>query len=407
MKTEREYLTVSQLNGYMRALIDSDPVLAQIGVRGEISNFKRHYASGHLYFSMKDEQSLVKCVMFASAAQRLRFSPKDGDDVLAFGNVSVYPRDGTYQLYVSAMLPAGVGNQYAAFEKLKKKLEAEGLFDRDRKKPIPEYPKTVGLVTSDTGAAVRDLLDILGRRYPCADVILYPALVQGAGAPVSVASGIEYFNASGCADVIIIGRGGGSGEDLSAFNDEMLARTIAASRIPVISAVGHETDFTIADFAADLRAPTPSAAAELCVPDRIQLLRRFRDLYDRASAAAAGKIASAEQRLGLLAKSQVLRSPEKYIELRMNDLSRNEEKMNAAYSGKLHSLEAKLAGVCSGLEAMSPLAVLGRGYGVVSINGSFVSGVSGMNPGDTAIIRMADGSASATITGTEENNEKD
>ena len=281
--------TVTQLNEYVKMLIDSDEVLQTAAVVGEISNFKHHYATGHLYFSLKDDRSVVKCVMFARDASRLRFTPENGMTVTVWGRVSVFPRDGAYQLYVGFMSPLGLGEQLAAFEQLKKKLSDEGLFDQARKRPIPGFPKRIGIVTSQTGAAIRDLQSILERRWPVGHVILYPALVQGAGAPASLCAGIEYFNNRCPVDVIIVGRGGGSGEDLSAFNDEKLARTIASSAIPVISAVGHESDVSISDFVADLRAPTPSAAAELAVPDMSEYSSRINALCDRIRSMVAGK----------------------------------------------------------------------------------------------------------------------
>ena len=262
-----EALTVTALNEYIKTLLDTDDVLAAVAVRGEISNFKNHYQTGHFYFTLKDSGGCIAAVMFRSYASRLKFVPSDGMKAVLFGHVSSYVKSGQYQIYVTDMIPDGAGALYLRFEQLKERLGAEGLFDASRKRPIPKYPERIGVVTSPTGAAIQDILNILGRRFPYAAVTLYPALVQGEGAEASVVAGIEYFNGldkNDAPDVLIIGRGGGSIEDLWAFNGEKLARTIAASRIPVISAVGHETDFTIADLAADLRAPTPSAAKLLC-----------------------------------------------------------------------------------------------------------------------------------------------
>lgn len=268
-------LTVTQLNEYIKRLIDTTPQLSDVYVKGEISNFKNHYSTGHFYFTLKDEGGQLRSVMFKSFASKLRFMPEDGMKVTAHGRISSYVRDGGYQLYCDMIEPEGVGSLYVAYEQLKKKLEYEGLFDASRKKPLPKIPSKVGIITSATGAAIRDMINVCGRRFPFATLVLYPALVQGPEAPAQLISGMNYFNAAKNVDVIIIGRGGGSIEDLWAFNDENLARTVAASAIPVISAVGHETDFTICDFVADRRAPTPSAAAELAVPDTAELKEKY------------------------------------------------------------------------------------------------------------------------------------
>lgn len=392
-------LSVTQLNEYVRMMMEGDPVLSEMTVRGEISNFKAHYATGHLYFSLKDSKSLVKCVMFASSAAGLRFRPDNGMNVVVCGRVSVFPRDGVYQIYASYMMPDGIGEQHLAFEQLKEKLASEGLFDQSRKKNIPKYPASVGIVTSATGAAVRDLLNILGRRYPVADVYLYPALVQGTGAAASICRGIEYFEKRQKVDVIIIGRGGGSGEDLSCFNDETLARTIAAAETPLISAVGHETDFTISDFVADLRAPTPSAAAELAVPDRQELIRRLTNVEKRCATLLRQKTDSLTVLLDSLASSAVLSSPERSIDLRMNEVARLAEKMDAGYQRIIDAGEKVLASCAAGLEAMSPLAVLGRGYAAVSRSDDdrIVTDVSYLEVGDKVTVRMRDGKADARI----------
>jgi len=273
---QKNALTVTQLNEYIKMMFDSQPTLNRLLVRGEISNFVNH-RSGHFYFTLKDENSLIRAVMFKSAAMKLNFQPENGMRVIARGKVSVFPRDGQYQLYADDMELDGIGGLYVAFEQLKNKLAAEGLFDESRKRPLPRFPSKIGIITSPTGAAIRDMINVTGRRYPMAEITIYPALVQGSDAPRSLAAGIRYFNnADKRPDVIIIGRGGGSIEDLWAFNNEQLARFIANSEIPVISAVGHETDFTICDFVADRRAPTPSAAAELAVPDSYELHTRIK-----------------------------------------------------------------------------------------------------------------------------------
>lgn len=389
--------TVTQLNEYVKMLIDSDEVLQTAAVVGEISNFKHHYATGHLYFSLKDDRSVVKCVMFARDASRLRFTPENGMTVTVWGRVSVFPRDGAYQLYVGFMSPLGLGEQLAAFEQLKKKLSDEGLFDQARKRPIPGFPKRIGIVTSQTGAAIRDLQSILERRWPVGHVILYPALVQGAGAPASLCAGIEYFNNRCPVDVIIVGRGGGSGEDLSAFNDEKLARTIASSAIPVISAVGHESDVSISDFVADLRAPTPSAAAELAVPDMSEYSSRINALCDRIRSMVAGKIENCEEMLSALSSSAVLTNPMRFFELREMEFIRLSERLDSSYHSRVAEASAEFSANVAKLEALSPLAVLSRGYGIVEKDGHTLSSVSHVVPGDKINVVMRDGSAEAEI----------
>ncbi|MBQ4160836.1 MAG: exodeoxyribonuclease VII large subunit, partial [Clostridia bacterium] len=284
-------LTVSELNARMKYIIDSVPAFANIWIKGEISNFKLHF-SGHIYMTLKDDGGVLRAVMFKGSAQKLAFVPENGMKVLARGRISVYERDGGYQLYVEEMQPDGLGALHLAFEQLKKRLEEEGLFDQKHKKPIPKFPNTVGVVTAATGAAVRDIINVISRRYPKAKVLLYPALVQGEGAAEDVSRGIAYFNENKCADVLIVGRGGGSIEDLWAFNEEITARAIFASEIPIVSAVGHEVDFTIADFVADLRAPTPSAAAELVVPSALEVKERVSVLVLRALNGMRGKLQS-------------------------------------------------------------------------------------------------------------------
>ncbi len=397
MMTNQQALSVSQLNEYVKMLIDSDELLQTAVVCGEISNFKNHYATGHLYFSLKDEKSAVKCVMFARDAARLRFEPENGMTVTVWGRVSVFPRDGAYQLYAGFMSPLGLGEQHAAFEFLKNKLMNEGLFDSSRKKDIPLFPYKVGVVTSPTGAAVRDILNILHRRWPVAEVEVFPALVQGSGAAKSLCRGIEHFNAKNDTDVIIIGRGGGSGEDLSAFNDETLARTIADSHIPVISAVGHETDISISDFVADLRAPTPSAAAELAVPDMNEYLKRLSSLLGRSKGLISKNIEYNESRLRTLQNSAVLSKPIRYIEARENELLYFEKQIDSAYRQIIAECEAQLSGNIGRLDALNPLSVLSRGYSMVRKNGSVVTGASGLKQGDEITLTFSDGDARAVI----------
>lgn len=397
MSINQQAFSVTQLNEYVKMLIDSDEILQTAAVCGEISNFKNHYATGHLYFTLKDEKSAVKCVMFARDASRLRFQPDNGMTVTIWGRVSVFPRDGAYQLYVGFMSPLGLGDQYTAFEKLKAKLAEEGLFDTSRKKKIPDFPNKIGIVTSPTGAAVRDLLNILGRRWPVAEVELFPALVQGPGAPASVRNGIVYFNRKNDVDVIIIGRGGGSGEDLSAFNDEALARTIAASEIPIISAVGHETDVSISDFVADLRAPTPSAAAELAVPDMSEYIVRLSSLLGRIRGIVSRSIEHGESRLKSLSESAVLSNPVRNIEIRENELVYLARRMDSAYRETVISREAAFTSNVAKLNALSPLAVLTRGYSITEKDSAVITSVKEVVSGDELSIRFADGKIKAVV----------
>lgn len=397
MSINGQAFSVTQLNEYVKMLIDSDEVLQTAAVCGEISNFKNHYATGHLYFTLKDEKSAVKCVMFARDASRLRFEPENGMTVTVWGRVSVFPRDGAYQLYVGFMSPLGPGDQHAAFEKLKAKLAEEGLFDASRKKKIPEFPKRIGVITSPTGAAVRDLLNILGRRWPIAEVELFPALVQGSGAAASLRNGVVYFNRSQRADVIIIGRGGGSGEDLSAFNDEALARAIAASEIPVISAVGHETDVSISDFVADLRAPTPSAAAELAVPDVGEYSIRLTSLLGRIRGIVSRNIEHGETKLKTLSSAAVLSNPIRNIEIRENELMYLARRLDASYREKILSDDALFTSCVAKLNALSPLSVLSRGYSIAEKDSKIITSSKEVTSGDEISVVFADGKISAVV----------
>ena len=391
--------SVTQLNEYVKALIDSDEILQSVAVCGEISNFKNHYATGHLYFTLKDDKSLIKCVMFARDASRLRFEPQNGMTVSVWGRVSVFPRDGAYQLYAGFMSPIGIGDKHAAFEMLKAKLLEEGLFDADKKKPIPLFPRRIGIVTSPTGAAIRDMVNILGRRWPIADLVLYPALVQGVSAPMSLCDGIEYFNQRNNVDVIIIGRGGGSGEDLDAFNSEMLARTIFESDIPIVSAVGHETDTSISDYVADLRAPTPSAAAELVVPDMSDYALKLSSLLTTVRGIVAKDIENKEKLLGSLSRSKVLTDPVANIEIREDELSYLSQKLDSLYRGTVSEKESVFGKNLAKINALNPLAVLSRGYSIVQKDGTVASSVSELNVGDTVSVRFEDGEIDASVTG--------
>ena len=389
-------LSVGELTRYLKMLVDNDALLSSVSVRGEISNLKYH-SSGHLYFTLKDGDAELSAVMFRSSAQNLRFTAKDGMQVIAFGRVSVYEKGGRCQLYVSAMLDNGIGALQLEYERLRKKLSEEGLFDESKKKKIPQFPSCIGIITSPTGAAVRDMINVTGRRWPSAKILLYPALVQGAQAPESLCAGLDYFNATSCCDVIIIGRGGGSIEDLWAFNDENVVRRVATSDIPTISAVGHETDFTLCDFVADLRAPTPSAAAELATPDRDEIRLRFDELSVRCENAFARCLAIKKERYLNLSKQLYLSSPEGKLVSQKNELEQKRLLLEQAIEKSLSKKRERLSVAAAELNAINPLAVLGRGYSCVQRNGNVVSSVKQISEGETVDIRFADGVAIATV----------
>ena len=390
-------LTVTQVNEYIKMLLDGNSLLSDVMVKGEISNFTNH-RTGHFYFSLKDEGGLIRAVMFKTAAQKLNFLPEDGMKVILRGRISSFVRDGQYQIYVNDIQPDGIGSLYIAFEQLKRRLEAEGLFDPARKKPIPKLPRRVGIVTSPTGAAIRDMINIFGRRFPYTELILYPALVQGPGAAADIARGVRYFNETGSVNVIVVGRGGGSMEDLWAFNDESLARTVAASRIPVISAVGHETDFTICDFAADLRAPTPSAAAELAVPETEDIKRRLENINTRNRNNIQSRIAIHRTRLEQIRNVGVMSSPERLLDGRRMNVLYCSEKMQR-FCGELYNAEKiRLAKTAAKLEALNPLGIISRGYSAVTdTEGNVVRSVTELQRGDRLRVRFADGEAQATV----------
>ena len=389
---DRAVLTVAQLNAYIKGLIDSDKLLTNVWIKGEISNFTNH-RTGHFYFTIKDAESLIRAVMFKSATSKLRFLPENGMKVVARGRVSAFVRDGQYQIYIEELQPDGVGSLYIAFEQLKRNLEAEGLFSPARKRPLPKIPTRIGIITSPTGAAVRDMINITKRRFPYATLTLYPSLVQGPDAPKQLMGGINYFGAARNVDVIIIGRGGGSIEDLWAFNDEMLARAIAACPIPVISAVGHETDFTICDFAADVRAPTPSAAAELAVPDTLELIRKVNNIVGHMELALTKRISTGRNSLASLAKSRALTSPKNFIDdKRMAVLS-----LSNSLEGEMKiSLTAKrgiFASLTASLEALNPMSVISRGYSAVfDGSGKLIKSVKQIEKGQRFTFRTTDGS---------------
>lgn len=395
-------LSISELNAYIQNRMDTDPLLAQIAVRGEISNYKL-YPSGHHYFTLKDESSALRCVMFKGNAYRLRFRPENGMKIIAMGKVSVYPRDGAYQLYCSAMTVDGVGDLYAAFEQLKKKLATQGLFDPAHKKPLPRYPGTIGIITSSAGAAVHDMLRILRKRYPLSRVRLLPVRVQGAEAPGEIAAAIQYANRYHLADLLIVGRGGGSIEDLWAFNDELVAYAIYHSEIPVISAVGHEPDVTISDYVADLRAATPSNAAELAVPDQ-DALRQNLDTMSNAMASALGRqIKSARQHLQVLAASSALQSPTGYLEQRRQGVELLKNRLVSAQNQNITRKRQRYIAAISKLDAMSPLKVLTRGYSMTCTQqGSVVRSVGQVELGERIRISLSDGVLCATVMKKEE-----
>lgn len=400
MMNERSVLTVSQVNQYVKLLLDGDETLQYLWVRGEISNFKRHYASGHLYFSLKDADGLIRAVMFRPAADKVRFTPADGMKVLARGRVSAFPRDGQYQLYVEEMQPDGMGALYLAYEQLRAKLASEGLFDAVRKKPLPKYPERIGIITSATGAAIHDMITVTGRRFPAAELYLYPSQVQGPEAPRQLIGALSYFNRTKSVDVIIIGRGGGSLEDLWAFNNETLARAVAASEIPVISAVGHESDFTICDFAADLRAATPSAAAELSVPSAAQLLEGLSGTRQSMDRALVRKIDGLRQKLKVLASGRALSAPIHLVNDRRMTLAFMEEKLDTLTDRKLADLRGSFAALCGKLDSLNPLSVLSRGYAaVLNEDSGIVKSVKDVHPGERVRIRFCDGETGAVIDG--------
>ena len=397
MQTDRQALSVTQLNEYLKMVIEGDRVLSNVFVRGEISNFKL-YSSGHAYFTLKDDSGQLKSVMFRSYFSRLAFLPEDGMRVIAHGRVSVYETNGQYQLYVDDIQPDGAGSLAMRFEQLKRKLAAEGLFDEARKRPLPPMPKRIGVITSPSGAAVHDIINVLGRRFPMAEMILYPSEVQGAQAPPQLIAGVEFFSETRLVDVIILGRGGGSAEDLWAFNDECLARAVASCSVPVISAVGHESDFTICDFVADRRAPTPSAAAELAVPDMGELLRSFAAMQVGLQTSLQKRIAQERRILAQLTSSRVFTRPEQMLDRFRIRIDECDADLNRAVEQTLSSKRQVTASVAGKLQALNPLSILSRGYATVSIGGKSVTSVKQVNENDTLDIRMADGSVRATVS---------
>ncbi len=394
---EQQIYSVTQVNTYIQSMMDSDRLLAGLCVRGELSNYKV-YPSGHHYFSLKDATGALRCVMFKSSALRLRFRPENGMKVLAMGRISVFPRDGAYQLYCTGLTPDGVGDLHVAFEQLKARLQAEGLFDPAHKKPLPRYPGVIAIVTSSAGAAVHDMLRILRKRYPLSKVLLLPVRVQGAEAPAELCGAIRYVNRWNLADLIITGRGGGSLEDLWAFNDETLARTIYESRIPVISAVGHEPDVTISDYVADLRAATPSNAAELAVPDQAELVRRLRSITSAMGAQLSRQVKLNRKRLEVLASSRPLQSPTAYVDERRLLLDGVQRRLCTAQQQTLAGSRQRCVRLAAALDAMSPLKVLTRGYAMAQTeDGRLLRTVEQTSPGGRFTLHLADGRIRASV----------
>lgn len=389
-------ITVTQINKYIGSILKNDRNLQGIMVRGEISNYVKHFRSGHVYFTLKDSESAIKAVMFANAAARLKFEPEDGMSVIAAGSIGVYDRDGTYQLYVNDIIPEGAGKANVALEQLKKKLQKEGIFAEEHKRPIPPMPKKIGAVTSLSGAAVRDIINVLSRRYPIGEVYAVNAQVQGEGAPESICAGILKAEAAGC-DVIIVGRGGGSSEDLSAFNTEKVAYAVYNCKVPVISAVGHETDFTIADLAADLRAPTPSAAAELAAPDMALLYEKIALLERRAERSALSVLDKYTDRFIAVNARLMAQSPENRLKLTAERLSSLDKRCNTAFMRYMDRLERQLEEKAARLDSLSPLKVLSRGYSLVYKGEKLLSSSETLEKGDSVRIGFGSGGAEAKI----------
>ena len=389
--------SVSEANNFIKALLDGVPQLQTIFVRGEISNYKC-YPSGHHYFTLKDEGSALRCVMFRGMAARLRFRPENGMKVVAFGRIGVFPRDGAYQLYCSELSAQGAGDLHVAFEQLKAKLEKEGLFDPAHKKPLPRYPKRIAVITSSAGAAVHDMLRILNARWPMSEVVLLPVRVQGTEAPGEIAGALRYANKWQVADLIITGRGGGSIEDLWAFNDERVARAIYLSDIPVISAVGHEPDVTIADYVADVRAATPSNAAELAVPDRQELARRLKMLQTRMVRSEQKRVRALSERYEKLARSRVLRDPMAFIDDKRLLLDYTQKNLASLAQNQMAQREQRYAALAAKLDALSPLKVLGRGYAVAkNADGTILRAAEDAAVGETIEVLLGRGSLACTV----------
>lgn len=389
-------VTVTQVNKYIGSKLKGDRILQGIMVKGEISDFLCHYKSGHCYFTLKDSESALKSVMFASAASRLKFKPEDGMSVVVSGSISVYERDGAYQLYANDIIPEGAGKASVSLEQLKRKLEKEGVFAQEHKRPLPYMPKKIGAVTSLSGAAIRDIINVLSRRYPICELFAVNALVQGEGAPESICRGILKAEATGC-DVIIVGRGGGSSDDLGAFNTEAVARAIYGCKVPVISAVGHEVDFTIADLAADMRAPTPSAAAELAAPDVSRLRDSIASLAGRAEKAVNAVYGRAADRFAAASSRLTAQSPENRLRLMSEKLASTDKRLTLAFERYTDKLSASLGEKAARLDSLSPLKVMSRGYSLVYSGEALVRSSADVSEGDTVALRFDSGGAEAQI----------
>lgn len=398
-----QVLSVTQINEYIKSCMDADELLNGIAIKGEISNYKV-YPSGHHYFTLKDEGGALKCVMFKGSALRIRFRPENGMKVIAMGRISVFPRDGAYQLYCTSMLVDGIGDLYAAYEQLKAKLASQGLFDPAHKKELPKYPGTIGIVTSSAGAAVHDMLRILRKRYPLSKVLLLPVRVQGIEAPPEIAAAIRYANRFRLADLLIVGRGGGSIEDLWAFNDERVAYAIYESQIPIISAVGHEPDVTISDFVADLRASTPSNAAELAVPDQDALRQQLDSMAAAMASGLQRQVRAARQHLNVLSGSPALASPTGYLNQKKQKLELLRRRLVSAQTQSIDRRKRHFVELTAKLDAMSPLKVLTRGYAMAqTADGTVIRSVKQVSSGDAITVQLSDGRVSATVNDGKEN----
>ena len=389
-------VSVTQLTQYIKLLLDKDEILSQVCVRGELSNYKAH-SSGHQYFTLKDEGAVISCVMFRSDAMKMRFRPESGMKVILYGRVSLFPKSGQYQIYVTAMQPDGVGALAVAYEQLKRRLHEEGLFDPAHKQPLPNYPHRVALITSPTGAAVRDMTRILGRRWPMAEVLVCPVRVQGEGAAEEIAQMLDYVDKHQLADVIITGRGGGSLEDLWAFNEEIVARAIYRCTIPVISAVGHEPDVTISDYVADVRAATPSNAAEIAVQDEAAIRSSLRQLQLRLEQAEGRKLTQLRQRLDALAQKPVMKRPEAYLQQQELQLEMLRQRLEHAGTGVVQKNALRFQRAAAKLDALSPLKVLSRGYAMVTREDAVVRSVTQLQPGDPVAVALSDGTVQCTV----------
>lgn len=403
MIKQEKIISISELTEYIKTVLNKDPILQNVTVRGELSNFY-HHSSGHLYFTMKDSNSQLKCVMFRSNARRVKFEPENGMNLIATGSISIYPARGEYQLYVNDLQPDGIGALHLAFEQLKKKLKKEGLFDKEAKKPIPKLPRRIGVITSPTGAAVRDIISVIQRRFPHVEIVVAPALVQGEGAKASLVRSIELLQRDEeDIDVLIIGRGGGSIEDLWGFNEELVARAIYHCSIPVISAVGHETDFTIADFVADLRAPTPSAAAELAVGNFEELKRYLDTMENRLEHSLKSRVDNLKERLTRLKSHPIFQRPEEVFLKSWQQVDDLERRLHQSMKNQVNLTREKTMSYIKQLESLSPLNVLKRGYSVSEkFDGQVLKSIDDVEPGEKIKVRLSDGELKATIdeTGT-------